>query len=335
MPCRPSSVAALTLLCMGLCTGWILSDGVPEDPALAPPVPPSTRPFQALQPLPPAPALPAAKVALGERLFNEVRLSSDNSVACASCHDLAHGGADRRPVSLGVGGRSGSRNAPSVFNASLNFVQFWDGRAASLREQAGGPVHNPVEMASSWPEVLAKLADDDRYVQAFRAAYGGPASAEHIVDALASFEQTLLTPDSPLDRHLRGEPGALSAPQRAGMQRFIELGCASCHQGAGIGGNMFQRFGVMEAAPGSAAADPGRQAITGREADRGVFKVPSLRNVALTAPYFHDASAATLDEAVRTMARVQLGRELDAQDVALLVAFLQSLTGQWQGRPLQ
>lgn len=335
MSYRPSTVAALVLLCMGVSIGWILSDGAPDQAALAPPAPASPRPFQALQPLPPVPKLPAARVALGERLFNEVRLSSDNSVACASCHDLTHGGADRRRVSLGVGGRTGSRNAPTVFNASLNFVQFWDGRAASLREQAAGPVHNPVEMASSWPEVLAKLAADDSYVKAFRAAYGGPASAEHIVDALASFEQTLLTPDSPLDRHLRGEPGALDERQRAGMQRFIDLGCASCHQGAGIGGNMFQRFGVMEPPPAGAAQDAGRQAVTGREADRGVFKVPGLRNVALTAPYFHDASAATLDEAVRTMARVQLGRELEAEDVALLVAFLQSLTGQWQGRPLQ
>jgi cytochrome c peroxidase len=335
MSFRPPLIAALALLCIGLCIGWVRRQAEPDVQAALPPAPPSALPFQALRPLPPAPALPPERVALGERLFHEKRLSHDDTLSCASCHDLARGGADGRPVSLGVRGQPGQRNAPTVFNASLNFVQFWDGRAASLREQAAGPVHNPVEMASSWPEVLAKLGADPVYVQAFTDVYGGPPTAERIVDALASFEETLLTPDSPLDRHLRGEPDALTAQQRAGMQRFIELGCASCHQGVGIGGNMFQRFGVMEAAPPGAARDTGRQGVTGRESDRGVFKVPGLRNVALTAPYFHDASAATLDEAVRTMARVQLGHELEARDVELIVAFLQALTGRWRGQALQ
>ncbi|MBQ0929070.1 cytochrome-c peroxidase [Ideonella alba] len=335
MPFRPTLIAALVLLCIGLCIGWILGGEEREAPPMPPPGPTPALPFQALQPLPPVPALPAERVALGERLFHETRLSHDNSLSCASCHDLAHGGADARPVSLGVRGQPGQRNAPTVFNASLNFVQFWDGRAGSLREQAAGPVHNPVEMASSWPEVLDKLRADASYREAFASAYGGPPTAEHIVDALASFEETLLTPDSPLDRFLRGEPGALDARQRAGLQRFIELGCVSCHQGVGIGGNMFQRFGVMEAPPPAVARDSGRQAVTGREADRGVFKVPGLRNVALTAPYFHDASAATLEDAVRTMARVQLGQDMAAQDVDLIVAFLHALTGRWQGQALQ
>jgi cytochrome c peroxidase len=283
-----------------------------------------------LLPLPPVPALPPAKVALGRSLFHDVRLSKDNSIACASCHDLATAGHDGRRFSVGVGGAVGSVNAPTVFNAALNVAQFWDGRAATLEEQAPGPVHNPLEMATDWPTVLARLNADVALVAEFRQVYGDGPSAERIVDAIATFERTLLTPDAPFDRYLRGDVDALDMRAKAGLRLFREVGCASCHQGANIGGNMFQRFGVMMPPPADKAGQPGnlgRFNVTGREEDRYVFKVPSLRNVALTAPYFHDGSAATLEEAVATMGRSQLGRELSPAEIDLLAAFLRSLSG--------
>lgn len=292
----------------------------------------------ALLPLPPPPALSADKVALGERLFFDKRLSTDNSIACASCHDLARGGTDRLPASIGVGGKSGDINAPTVFNAALNFVQFWDGRAASLEEQAAGPVHNPLEMASNWDEVVYKLGQEDTYRETFNRLYPGRGiHGETIADAIASYERSLLT-ESRFDRFLRGDGTALSHGERTGHQRFLDFGCASCHQGALLGGNMYQRFGVMGdyfAGRAIRAADLGRYNLTRREEDRHVFKVPGLRNVAVTAPYFHDASAATLEDAVVVMARYQLGREIAPEDVVAISAFLRSLTGTWQGAELQ
>lgn len=297
---------------------------------------------EAVVPLPPLPALPPDKVALGKALFFEARLSRDNTISCASCHDLGAAGNDGRRVSVGVGGALGPINAPSVFNASLNFVQFWDGRAASLEEQAGGPIQNPLEMASNWQEVIGKLEADDHYRREFNRLYPEGIAATSIVDAIATFERTLLTPDSAFDRFLRGEPEAIDARAEAGYRRFKEFGCASCHQGANVGGNMFQRFGVMGDYFGDRAArqpigpaDLGRYNVTHREEDRHVFKVPSLRNVALTAPYFHDGSAATLEDAVAVMARYQLGRDLTQEDIGLIVAFLETLTGKplAKGRP--
>ena len=283
-----------------------------------------------LQPLPAVPRLPPAKVALGRSLFHDVRLSRDNTIACASCHDLATAGHDGRRFSVGVAGAVGSVNAPTVFNAALNVAQFWDGRAGTLEEQAAGPVHNPLEMASDWATVIAKLNADAVLVGEFRRIYGAGPSAERIVDAIATFERTLLTEDAPFDRYLRGDVDALDIRAKAGLRLFREVGCASCHQGANIGGNMFQRFGVISPPPADPADQPGnlgRFNVTGRDEDRHVFKVPSLRNVALTAPYFHNGSAATLEEAVAIMGRSQLGRDLSADEIDLLVAFLASLTG--------
>jgi cytochrome c peroxidase len=292
----------------------------------------------ALLPLPGVAKLSPEKVELGRRLFFEPRLSHDDTLSCAGCHDLALGGTDRRQFSIGIGGKIGSVNAPSVFNVGLNFVQFWDGRAASLEEQVAGPVHNPLEMASNWAEVIDKLSKDDAYRNAFRRLYPQGMTGEAISDAVASFERTLLTPNSRFDRYLRGEASALNDLERTGYRRFLDSGCASCHQGANIGGNMYQRFGVM-ADPFKnrprTAADLGRFNVTGREEDRYVFKVPSLRNVAVTAPYFHDGSTASLDEAVGSMGRNQLGRDLSGADVTAISAFLRTLTGEWQGQLLQ
>lgn len=293
---------------------------------------------EALLPLPPPPPLPAAEVALGQRLFFDKRLSRGDLQACASCHDLAHGGIDGRRFAVGVAGQTGPVNTPTVFNASLSLAQFWDGRADSLEAQAAGPVHNPLEMASNWDEVIAKLIRDDGYVRAFRQIYGRDIDAAAIVRAIAAFERTLLTPDSRFDRFLRGETDALNRQEQAGYRRFLDYGCVSCHQGVGIGGNLYQKFGVMDdyfADRPPTPADLGRFNVTGRTDDRHVFKVPGLRNVAATPPYFHDASAATLEEAIVIMARYQLGRHLAVGEVAELAAFLRSLTGQWAGQVLQ
>lgn len=279
------------------------------------------------------------RVRLGERLFHERMLSRDNSISCASCHHLDKGGADGLARSLGVDGAGGEVNTPTVFNVRYNFAHFWDGRAASLEVQVAGPIHNPVEMASSWAEVIAKLSARSDYRQAFALAYPQGITAESISDAIARFERTLVTPDAPFDRYLRGDSSALDADEREGYARFKRLGCASCHQGINVGGNLFQRFGLLGdyfADRGDITdADLGRFSVTGDEADRHVFKVPGLRNVALTAPYFHDAGAETLEDAVLIMGQYQLGRRLSSEDVRLLVAFLHTLSGRYPGNEAQ
>lgn len=272
-----------------------------------------------------------AKVALGRALFHDPRLSRDNSISCASCHDLSRGGVDHRVRSIGVGQKEGPINAPTVFNSALNFRQFWDGRSPTLEDQVAGPIHNPLEMASSWAEVLPKLRKDAQLEAQFIAIYKSPPSAAAVQDAIAEFERSLMTP-SRMDRWLQGDNDALSTEELTGYGLFKRHGCTACHQGANVGGNMFQRFGVMQdyfaEKKQLTQADLGRFNVTGREEDKHVFKVPSLRNVALTEPYFHDGSAETLAEAVTHMGRFQLGIELPKQDVQLIVLFLKSLNGE-------
>jgi cytochrome c peroxidase len=283
-----------------------------------------------LRPLPESLPIDEDKAALGKRLFHEVRLSADNSISCASCHDLAAGGDDGRKVSTGVGGATGVINAPTVLNSGLNFAQFWNGRARDLKEQAAGPVLNPVEMASSWPEVIGKLSTDPVYEKQFSALYRDGITADNITDALAEFERSLITP-SPFDQFLRGNQGAISAQARSGYEKFKRYGCASCHQGVNVGGNMYQKFGALVAYYEDRSfndADRGRAAVTSNRQDLHVFKVPSLRNVARTAPYFHDGSAENLEQAIHTMAALQLGRTLPDDDVADIKHFLTSLSGQ-------
>lgn len=295
------------------------------------------------EPISPLPADPQLvdprRAGLGERLFHDPVLSVDYTISCASCHPLDRAGADGLPASRGVGGAPGTVNTPTVFNAALNFAQFWDGRAATLEEQVAGPLHNPVEMGSSWSLVIERLNKSDDYRSLFAELYPQGISAETIADALAAFERSLLTPGARFDQYLRGRTDALSADEIEGYARFKSLGCASCHQGVNVGGNLFQRFGVMGdyfADKGmSNPADLGRFNVTGREEDRYVFRVPSLRNVALTAPYFHDGSVETLDDAVEIMARYQLGRPLTREDRRLLVAFLHTLSGSFRGAPLK
>jgi cytochrome c peroxidase len=284
-----------------------------------------------LSPLPHPEKLDPKLVALGRKLFDEKRLSSDNTIACSSCHDLAHGGDDGHPHSRGVQGRTGSVNAPTVFNAALNFALFWDGRAKTLEDQVGGPVTNPLEMNSPWSDVVVKLRRDPGYAPLFAEIYADGVTPENVRNAIACFERTLLTRDSPFDRWLEGDPSALSPDQREGYETFKSVGCIACHQGTNVGGNMFQRFGVLGdyfADRGNITeADYGRFNVTHDEADRFVFRVPSLRNVEYTAPYFHDGSAQTLLQAIQVMAKYQLGRSLNDRQVAVIEAFLKSLSG--------
>ena len=290
-----------------------------------------------IQPLPLKVELDAKRVALGEKLFNDKRLSRDNSIACVNCHALEAGGADSAAVSTGIGGAKGQINAPTVFNSGFNFRQFWDGRAASLEEQAAGPVHNPAEMGSNWAEVTAKLTQDAALVGEMKAAYADGIQPANLQDAIASFQRSLVTP-ARFDRYLRGDKQALDADELQGYRLFKDYGCVACHQGVNVGGNMFQVFGVMgdyfKKRGGVREADLGRYNVTRDENDRHVFKVPGLRNVAATAPYFHDGSAATLADAVDVMFRYQLGRAAPARDRELIVKFLHTLTGEYKGKPL-
>ncbi len=285
-------------------------------------------------PIPIAHRFDSEKVALGWRLFHDPALSGDGSVSCASCHGIAEGGDDGRSRSVGVKGRIGQRNAPTVLNSAFLFRLFWDGRAEDLESQIDGPLNNPDEMDSSWTIAIERLGRDAEFMRHYRASYGEPLRVEALKDALATYERSLITPNSAFDRHLCGED-ALSGSARDGYRLFLDLGCASCHQGRNLGGNLFQTFGIFEAPPmlEDPGADRGRQQVTGRDEDRFVFRVPSLRNVARTAPYFHDGSVDDLTTAVRVMAASQLGRRLSDDQVAKLVAFLGSLTGDLPADP--
>lgn len=290
-----------------------------------------------IKPIPATPKQDPARVELGRQLFGDVRLSANNRTACSSCHDLANGGVDRRARSTGFSGKLTAVNAPTVLNASLNFRQFWDGRADSLETQIDHVVRNPIEMGSRWEDVVGKLSAIETYRKAFNAAYRDGLTQANIQNAIASFERTLVTPNSRFDRYLRGDDRAISNAEKRGYAKFKQYGCVACHQGVNIGGNMFQKFGVMGdyfAKRGEPTeADLGRYRITGEESDRNVFKVPSLRNVAVTAPYFHDGSARTLDDAVDVMFTYQLGRIPSAEDRRAIVSFLNTLTGKLEGGP--
>ncbi len=290
-------------------------------------------------PLPLTLSLDSRKVSLGARLFNDPKLSGDGSVSCAQCHNLETGGVDRMRHSRGVDGKEGGINAPTVFNSGFNFRQFWNGRAATLEDQIDGPLQNPIEMANTWPHAIATISEDEQYSSAFEAIYRDGIQPHNVKDAIATFERSLFTPNSRFDRFLRGDTAALNAEEMAGFELFKQIGCTSCHQGLNIGGNMYQRLGIMEdyfAERGHISeADLGRFNITHQEQDRYLFKVPSLRNVALTPPYLHDGSAATLEEVTQIMARFQLGKKLKAAEVSRIAAFLRTLTGEYSGRPLK
>jgi cytochrome c peroxidase len=291
------------------------------------------------QPLPteavnPDNPLTPVKVALGKALYYDTLLSKDGNISCDSCHDLAIFGVDNLPTSPGDTGELGDRNSPTVLNAALHGSQFWDGRAKDVEEQAGMPILNPVEMAIPSEEFLvSRLATDASYQALFAEAFPGEDPAltyKNIARALAAFERTLLTPTR-FDSYLEGDREALTVEEKAGLRFFIENGCSTCHNGVNVGAYSFQKFGLQGdywEHTLSEKIDEGRYVVTNDEADKFVFRVASLRNIEKTAPYFHDGSVESLDEAVRVMFKVQLGRELTDEEAASVVAFLESMTGE-------
>jgi cytochrome c peroxidase len=290
-----------------------------------------------ITPLPQTMSLDQRKIELGRRLFHEPKLSGDGTVSCAHCHNLATGGGDHRIRSRGIGGKEGGINAPTVFNSAFNFRQFWNGRAESLEEQIEGPLQNSLEMGSSWPKAINALTNDPSYRNDFSIIYKRGIQPDNIKDAIATFERSLITPNSRFDRYLSGDHNALNEEEQAGYHLFKQLGCVSCHQGINIGGNSYQKLGVMETffTGNLSDADLGRFTITRREEDKHFFKVPSLRNIAVTAPYLHNGSEKNLEDVVKIMARYQLGEQLKPDDLHKIVAFLGTLTGEYQGKRLQ
>lgn len=333
-------VIGLLLGALGL-FWWQRTPADPEKKPAQPPVPVArvaARIDEPIQPLPETLNLNLEKVALGKKLFHDPLLSGDGTVSCASCHNLDTGGVDGKARSTGVMGRAGRVNTPTVFNSGFHSKLFWDGRAESLEAQIDGPLLASHEMASSWSQVIGKLGSSGSYRDAFGSLYPAGINENTVKDAIATFERSLYTPNARFDHYLRGDEAAITAEEKAGYQLFKTYGCVKCHQGMTVGGNHFDTFGVIGdyfADRGDITKeDLGRFNVTGDERDRFKFKVCSLRNVVLTAPYFHDGSAATLEEAVTIMARYQLGRRIPEADVKLIVKFLGTLTGEYNGNPL-
>ena len=281
-----------------------------------------------------------AKAALGFALFHDTRLSVDNTVSCASCHALEAAGVDNHQYSHGVNDQLGGVNAPTVFNAVYNFVQFWDGRAQTLAAQAAGPPLNPVEMASeSFEQIVAKLQADKKFAEAFTAVYPDGINEANITDAIEQFERTLVTPNSAFDKWLRGDDAALTAEQINGYELFKKYDCATCHVGPNLGGLSYELMGLRrhyfaERGLELTHEDNGRFKETQQERDRHRFKVPGLRNLEHTWPYYHDGTRHTLEEAVRDMGLYQSGVELTEAEVAKITAFLKTLTGEYKGSPV-
>lgn len=271
------------------------------------------------------------KVELGAMLYFEPRLSKSHGISCNSCHNLLWSGADNMPSSIGHGWKLGPINSPTVFNSKYNIAQFWDGRAKDLKEQAGGPIGNPGEMASTHALATETLQTIPEYRERFKKVYGSDKIViANVQDAIAAFEETLVTPNSRFDKWLKGDDKAITATELRGYETFKNKGCIACHNGPAVGGGMFQKFGLVKPYPGNEkpGAQVGRYGVTKKEADKYVFKVPTLRNVEFTAPYFHDASAWTLEEAIKTMAYVQLGTTATDAEIADIVAFLKTLSGE-------
>lgn len=309
----------------------LLAVGYSKQPAAEESSDPALKMFAPLPELiPGAAGVPTEQqISLGRLLYFEPRLSKSRTISCNTCHPLTRYGADGQTTSEGYLGQHGERNAPSVYNAAGHFLQFWDGRAADVEEQAKGPVRNPVEMAmASEQEVAAVLRSIPEYPAAFQRAFPRdkePVSFDNMAAAIGAFERKLLTP-ARWDRFLQGDQTALTAAEKSGLQAFLAAGCQTCHAGAFVGGNAFQKLGLAKRYPDT--SDPGRYKVTHSEADRMLFKVPSLRNVAMTAPYFHHGKVESLHEAVRQMALYQRGVQLDEGKIQAIVSWLGALTGE-------
>ncbi len=290
----------------------------------------SARRHEPIQPLVPFEDLNPAIVELGKRLFHEPGLSSTGRMSCATCHPLDQGGTVHTSLPIGVNGEANRYNAPSVLNAALNCAQFWDGSVATLEEQVEGPITNPHELGSSWERVTKFLASDSYYGPAFKKLLDGEPTPERVRQAIVAFERSLITVNSPFDQWLAGNEKALNSDQFGGYFLFKKFNCLACHQGAGVGGTMFQPMGVAKAyfSNDPSPADLGRFNFSGLERDRHVFRVPQLRNVELTAPYLHDGSVKTLEEVVAVMIEYQCGQEYSQEDIRRLTMFLKTLTGE-------
>ena len=281
-----------------------------------------------IQPILPAKITNPAKVELGKQLFFDPRLSRSGFISCNSCHNLSMGGSDNLQTSIGHNWQKGPIDSPTVLNSSMNVAQFWDGRAADLKEQAGGPIANPGEMAFTHSLALDTLRSIPQYRESFKQVYkADQITIDAVTDAIAEFEKTLVTPLSRFDRWLLGDQEALTQAELEGYKLFKDTGCVACHNGPAVGGNSFQKMGLVEAYKTDNPAE-GVAALTGKDVDRFKFKVPTLRNVELTYPYFHDGAYWKLEEAVDVMARLQLGRKLSDEDVGKITAFLKTLTGE-------
>jgi len=305
------------------------SDNLPEDRAAEP-----------VRPIDQTVEVDAAKAALGFALFHDPRLSVDNTVSCATCHALETAGVDNHQYSHGVDDQLGGVNAPTVYNAVYNFVQFWDGRAKTLADQAAGPPLNPIEMASpSFDDIIAKLKADKAFAKEFNAVYPDGITEANITNAIEEFERTLITPNSRFDKWLRGDDSALTAEELAGYELFKQYDCATCHVGKNLGGQSYELMGLRrhyfaDRGLELTVEDNGRYKETQQERDRHRFKVPGLRNIEHTWPYYHDGTRETLEEAVRDMGIYQSGVELTHEEIDNITSFLKSLTGEYQGKLL-
>ena len=280
-----------------------------------------------IEPIVPVKKINLAESELGKKLYFDRRLSKSGFLSCNSCHNLSLGGTDNLKTSVGHNWQKGQINAPTVLNSSLNFAQFWDGRAANLKEQAGGPISSQMEMAFTHTLVIDVLKSIPQYVTEFKLVFGtNSINIDQVTQAIAEFEKTLVTPNSRFDQWLLGNEDALTEDEVAGYQLFKQSGCIICHNGEAVGGSSFQKMGVIEPYKTDSPSE-GVGAVTGKESDRFKFKVPTLRNVELTYPYFHDGEAENLTEAVDVMGRLQLGKEFTQDDNALIVSFLKTLTG--------
>jgi cytochrome c peroxidase len=281
-----------------------------------------------VSPVPAPKAVNPAAVELGKKLFFDPRLSKSGFISCNSCHNLSMGGSDNLKTSIGHNWQQGPINSPTVLNSRLNLAQFWDGRAKDLKAQAGGPIANPGEMAFTHELAVETLNSIPGYVKEFKDVFKvDKISIDEVTTAIAAFEETLVTPNSRFDQWLDGDKKALTADELAGYKLFKDSGCVACHNGPNLGGNSFQKMGLVQSYKTASTAE-GRKSVTGKDADRLNFKVPTLRNVELTYPYFHDGQAETLTAAVDLMGRLQLGREFSKDENAKIVAFLKTLTGQ-------
>lgn len=281
-----------------------------------------------ITPIPSDIKLNKEKVLLGKMLFHDTRLSKDDTISCASCHDIPNGGDDSRTFSIGFNNQVGTINSPTILNSSLNFVQFWDGRVNTLEEQAVGPIHNPIEMNSNFVEIISKLKNDDVYKKQFSQIYNTTINKNNIIDAIVEFEKSLTTPNSKFDLYLKGQKDILNEKEKKGYDLFQSYGCISCHNGVNLGGNLFQKVGIIDRYFKEDETNLGRYNITKQNKDKFYFKVPTLRNIELTAPYLHNGSLKDLRSVIEIMIKYQVGAIYEDKDIENIELFLKTLTGE-------